>query len=460
MKKIQHFIVFVIVFTVLLVACNKKDDKNQGTQMTRTIESVSTLAKWGEAIKKDLGGSKIIVSVGTHPATDAIKILVKDFTALTGIDVTWDEVDEESLKNKQLLDSQGNGSYDVLMVDSFYLEEYATKNIIVPLSPYVDDAIQTPPWYDIDDILPAYKDGITLVGGERYGIPLAGETRFIAYRTDLFEKYNKQPPNTMDEFLELARFFNGKEPGLYGIAMRAQRGIHFASGWMTIMYNFSKGYVDQSTIGTDSVKVTIDTPETRQSLQFFIDLLKNAPKDVGSFTHEEALGTFISGKAAMWLDATALANEVMNPDTSQVYDKVAFAAPPRGPAGNAAALAGWDLALAKKSKNKDAAWAFMMYMTSREKSIDNVKNGGIPTRISIFNNESLQDISYEAQHKSLEYADVLVKKGIIWIPPLPQTSQMLDIVGAYGSAALAGDISVEEASAKAQKDVEDLLNDE
>lgn len=421
--------------------------------------SMDTLEGWGAIIKEKSDGKKITVAMASHPSTDAFQQMAGEFTELTGIEVLWDVVEETNLKNKEILDSQGAGNYDVFMVDAFWMSEYASKNILIPIEDYALDTERTPSWFDYEDIMPAYRDGIASAGGVNYGIPTAGETRFIAYRTDLFEKYEKEPPKTMDEFLELAQFFNGKEDGLYGVSMRAQRGIHFASGWMSLMYNFGGGFLDQATIDSDDVQVTCTTPETIESLQFFTDLLKCAPPDVGSYTHEEALGAFLSGKTAMWLDATALAAQITDPESSVVADSVGFVPTPTGPAGDGAALAGWNLAIPQSSKNKDEAWAFITYMAGKEKAEEYVTLGGVATRASVFDNQELQanNPSYEAQKAALVAAEGLVQKGLSWIPQHESINQILEITGGYGSSVLAGDMTVEDACQGMQKDVEDLI---
>jgi multiple sugar transport system substrate-binding protein/sorbitol/mannitol transport system substrate-binding protein len=397
--------------------------------------------------------------MASHPSTEAFRTMEKEFTDLTGIKVTWDVVEETNLKNKELLDSQGSGNYDVMMVDAFWMSEYVSKNVLEPIETYTGSKDQTPPWFDYEDIMPAYRNGIAGYNGTNYGIPTAGETRFIAYRTDLFEKYQKQPPRTMDEYLELAQFFNGKEDGLYGVSMRAQRGIHFASGWMSLMYNFGGGFMDQAALADGEVVLTTETPGTKESLQFFLDLLKNAPPDVGTYTHEEALGAFLSGKTAMWLDATALAGQITDPATSTVADMVDFVPTPTGPAGDGAALAGWNLAIPQKSKNKGAAWAFITFMASREKSIEYVRAGGVATRSSVFEVAELVEAnpSYPAQKAALESANGLVEKGLSWIPQFDQINQVLDIAGTHGSDALDGSVTVDQALESITLEASDLV---
>lgn len=443
---------------VSLAACSGGGGENSpaATEPAASADSgagaspvASEMDAWAASVKESLGGTKITVAMASHPSTEAFRAMAAGFTEKTGIEILWDVVEETNLKTKQMMDAQGAGSYDVFMVDAFWMNEYATKNLVEPVTTFVDNPDMTPEWFDYEDIMPAYRNGIAAAGGENYGIPTAGETRFIAYRTDLFEKHQKEPPKTMDEFLELAQYFNENEDGVYGVSMRGQRGIHFASGWMSLMYNFGGGFMDQTTF-----EMTANTPETVQSLQFYVDLLGCAPPDVGTYTHEEALGAFISGKTAMWLDATALANQITDPDVSTVADKVAFVSTPTGPAGDGAALAGWNLSIPVSSKNKEAAWAFVVYMAGKPNSVQYVKNGGVATRNSVYENQELIDLnpSYPAQKEALISANGLVEKGLSWIPQHDKINQILDIAGNYGSRALAGEIDVQSACDSIQKD--------
>ncbi|MDR1948773.1 MAG: extracellular solute-binding protein, partial [Spirochaetaceae bacterium] len=135
---------------------------------------ISTLAGWGAATKARFNGQTITVAMAAHPSTDAFRSMEREFTNLTGIKVVWDVVEETSLKNKQLLDVQSAGSYDVMMVDAFWMSEYASKNVLDPIQSFTDDPAKTPPWFDYNDIMPAYRNGIAGANGVNYGIPTAG----------------------------------------------------------------------------------------------------------------------------------------------------------------------------------------------------------------------------------------------------------------------------------------------
>ena len=51
--------------------------------------------------------------------------------------------------------------------------------------------------YDVDDILPAIRAGLS-VDGKLYAAPFYGECSFIMYRTDLFEKAGLTMPDEPD----------------------------------------------------------------------------------------------------------------------------------------------------------------------------------------------------------------------------------------------------------------------
>lgn len=459
----RKFIMSVMMISLIalgLAACGGSNDtslksEEENAQETESEQAPSTLEAWAEKIKEEHEGTEINLAFASHPSTEAFQKMTKKFEELTGITVKWDVMEQTYLKNKQLMDfTAQTGTYDVFMVDNFWNEEYVSKQVIDPLDDYLQDESLTPEWFDYEDIVPAYRDGLSKHNGKVYGIPTAGETRFVGYRKDLFEKYDKEPPKTMDEFLELAQFFNGKEPDLYGVAMRAQRGIHFASGLMSIMYNFGGKFLDQET-----GEITMTDPKTIEAMQFYVDLLKNAPPDVASYTHEEALSAFTSGRTAMWLDATAIAPGILDPEKSEVHDKVGFVSTPEGPEGRASALAGWSMAIPQHSKQKEAAWAFIIYMNSKSMSKEYIDNGGVLVRTSQFEDPDLteeESILYPAILEALEDANALVERGISWVPPHEELTQMLDRVGYYGSMALSGEMSVEEAAQNSQKELEEI----
>lgn len=408
--------------------------------------------EWADGVREQFEGTTITVAAQTHPSTEAMQKLTAEFTSLTGVEVRWDIVDQNSLKQKIELDFQsGNAAYDAIMVDGFWMSSFVENGIVQDITNRLAET--NADFFDYQDILPAYSEGLQTVDGTSYGIQIAGETRFIGYRTDLFEKYDKQPPTTMDEYLELAEFFNGKEEGLYGTSMRGQKGIHFTSALLTMMYQYSTGFWDPAT-GADQIA----SPDNVEAMQYYLDLLQTMPKDVGSYTHEEALSAFTTGHSAMWFDATAIAPTILDPEQSVISDKVAFVPPPIGPRGQYGALAGWGMSLAANSKNSDAAFAFIEYMTSKALAPAYVEAGGVPTRTSTLESPTTdaQQVYYPAMLEALGTAENLTAEGISWLPKVDKLDEKLTIIGNYGSEAFTGSLTAKEALEKASLEIQSL----
>lgn len=412
--------------------------------------------QWLDMVREKYAGTTIRVSATSHPSIDAFQAMTPEFTSLTGIKVEYDVVEPRVLRSQHFMaHTAGTGIYDVLMTDGFWIQEYVAHGVIEPLRPYLENAELTPAWFDWEDILPAYREAISTVGGEPYGVPTAGESRFIAYRKDLFEKYGICPPKTTEDLLAAAKFFNGREPGLYGFVTRAARGIFFSSGWLHVLYQFSDGWIDQKT-----GEVIADRPEVIESLEYWIELLRQGPPDIPSYTHEEASSAFMAGRAALWFEATAIAGWLIDPDKSMVYDKVGFLPPPYGPNGWYGGLAGWNFAISTDSRNKDAAWAYIVWMTSRFNAKKYIKHGGVECRQSLLTDPEVTSRHpelYEALIKTFEAAANLRRKGLVWIPPTWLANPVLEIMGDYGNMALTGELSPEEACKRGAAELRELF---
>ena len=159
-----------------------------------------------------------------------------------------------------------------------------------------------------------------------------------------------------------------------------------------------------------------------------------------NYTHEEATSAFESGKTAMWYDATALVPWLEDPKRSQVVGKVGYARDRRALPAAAACWPAGTWRISPDSKNKECAWAFIMYMTSKENAKTYVANGGVPGRTS-----SLKDPEFQAKNPSAEaqLAGVCARPtrssnaGLHWIPPTPVLGKLLDRIGYYGTLPLA-----------------------
>lgn len=143
---VKKLIAVLLGLAMLLMACGLAE------------ADISTLEGWGAAVKAQSEGKTITVAMASHPSTDAFQTMSDEFTQLTGINVEWDIVEETNLKSKQLMDT--SGAYDVFMVDAFWMSEYASKDVLIPIGEYAENPEKTPEWFDYEDIMAAYRNGI------------------------------------------------------------------------------------------------------------------------------------------------------------------------------------------------------------------------------------------------------------------------------------------------------------
>ncbi|MEM7537269.1 MAG: extracellular solute-binding protein [Chloroflexota bacterium] len=116
------------------------------------------------------------------------------------------------------------------------------KGYLEDLSRYFTMANLADPTYDREDLIPAYVNSGSVVGGRRgylsgagqglYGVPFGAETSIMIYRKDIFEKHGLEVPTTYDELFEVAEFITENEPDMYGMTSRGQTGGNSTHAWL------------------------------------------------------------------------------------------------------------------------------------------------------------------------------------------------------------------------------------
>ena len=81
----------------------------------------------------------------------------------------------------------------------------------------------------------------------------------------------------------------------------------------------------------------------------------------------QALAIFAQGSAAMYTDASVFYSNMLDPEQSDVGELVGFARFPAGPAGaRPYSIVSWGVSMAATAPNKEAAWEFIKWATSKE----------------------------------------------------------------------------------------------
>nr|WP_316650852.1 sugar ABC transporter substrate-binding protein [uncultured Gellertiella sp.] len=399
------------------------------------------------------------LTIATVNNGDMIRMqkLTDDFTAKNpDIKLEWVTLEENVLRQKVTTDiATKGGQFDIMTIGTYEVPIWAKQGWLLPLDNLGAD-------YDVDDLLPAIRSGLTM-DNKLYAAPFYGESSMIMYRKDLFEKAGLKMPDapTWDFVADAARKITDKDHEVYGVCLRGKAGWGENMAFLTATSNaFGARWFDEKW------NPQFDQPEWKNTLDFYVKLMNDAgPPGASSNGFNENLALFQTGKCGMWIDATVAASFVTNPKDSTVADKVGFAlAPDTGLGKRGNWLWAWNLAIPAGTQKAEAAEKFVSWATSKH-YLDLVasKEGwaNVPpgTRTSLYNNPDYQKAAPFAKMTldSINAADPkhpTVKPvpyvGVQFVA-IPEFQGIGTAVGQQFSAALAGQITVDQALAAAQQ---------
>ena len=149
----------------------------------------------------------------------------------------------------------------------------------------------------------------------------------------------------------------------------------------SFLYSFGGKWVD------DSGKASVATPEAKAAYAYYGGLIKDSgPANVSTdMSWPEAMAIFTQGQAAFYTEASSLYKNATDPAKSKVSDTVGFAPFPAGPAGaKPYNIPSWALGVNEASGNRDNAWKFIEWATSKAQTLENQKSGVPGPRVSVW----------------------------------------------------------------------------
>uniref|UniRef100_A0A7V4TI54 Sugar ABC transporter substrate-binding protein n=1 Tax=Candidatus Caldatribacterium saccharofermentans TaxID=1454753 RepID=A0A7V4TI54_9BACT len=312
------------------------------------------------------------------------------------------------------------------------------------------------PNFDDEDFIPTAKYVYGYWKDKRIGYPFYGAAMFFFYRKDLFSdpalqakfkaEYGRDlaVPKTWEEAKEVAKFFTKKfnpdSPTEYGIALMLPRThtlfymyLNFFGPYRRSpegIAKFGKVDLDWGDYFTADGLPAFNSEEGVRALQDVIDLMQYAPDPLGS-DYGETLEAFGKGMVAMVPQWTAcLASWKESPLLQPFEEKVGVAVMP----GGTPVSGGWGLGINAASKNKEVAFRFIQYATSKEgDKIQWLKYRIGPTRKSV-----VEDPEVLADSPWLKEAYVASLDGASHRPRIPEEPRLEDILVGTLSEVLLG----------------------
>ncbi len=356
-------------------------------------------------------GQTIVANFPAVPHYDAIMKIIPEFTKETGIRVEVDRLSYMKMRQKQTLElTKSKGEYDIISYVVFSKADYVYADQLENLAKYFMNPKLSDPNWDAEDLIDGYVSNIGVAGGKKgylpgktgslYGLPLGSETSVLGYRKDIFDKHNLKVPTTYDEMLDIACKIKDLEPGMGGLSSRAASGHHASHAFLLHLAPLGGRIFD------DNWNPTMNSEAGVKAAQALKDIVHCGPEGAATFGFAEMADAFLQGKTAMFLDSSVFANNVDNPEKSKVVGKVGWTLHPKG-VRRGSQTGGFGVAIPKNAQNKQAAFLFMQWLTSKKGDKLAALQGGNPIRYSTHNDA---EVNAKFPHmaafgEALKYAD-------------------------------------------------------
>jgi len=369
---------------------------------------------------KQFAGQTITLAGAIHPWSNAITPLLPEFTKLTGINVVTEfRLETTYLGALPIQLARGSSTPDVFMFTTY--GQGISAGWLEPLNGYYSDRSLTDlGWYDESDLLKTARAFPLWSDRERYAVPITSEAVTLFINGDALAAKGLPVPQTFDELLATAKALKTNE--MSGIAMRAQAGGNSSVPAMGFVFSYGGAMVKDG-------KAAFASPEAIAAVEMYGQLLSEAgPVGIGGYEWYHVLDDFLQGRTAMAIDSSNFATDISNPAKSQVARQAVFAAFPHL-AGRTAVpfMSHWQACINSRSRNKRAAFLFLLWATSKPTSLQTAAAGLATTRVSAWSSEDFKKAfgpqAAGAALANLQSADVDRAKAILFHP---QSRSILD----------------------------------
>lgn len=307
----------------------------------------------------------LTIATVNNPDMKIMQELSGEFTEQTGIELEWSVLPENELRQKVMEDvGLGSGSFDVVTIGILEVKNWVQFGWISALDDFFENqGAEVTEAYNYDDIIESVREGLS-IEDVLYALPFYAETSMIYYRKDLFKDAGLTMPEepSWDQIYDLASQLHSPENDQYGMILRGLPGWgENMAVFGTIINAFGARWYDENW------QAQFDTTEMRNAFEGYYNLIKDVcqPGATGTgFT--EGLTLMAQGNGAIWYDASVAAGLLNDPTQSQVVGKLGYARAPWQVKHNNGWLWSWALAIESVSDNKEEAFEFIQWATSRD----------------------------------------------------------------------------------------------
>ncbi|MFE6699675.1 extracellular solute-binding protein [Streptomyces sp. NPDC057718] len=264
------------------------------------------------------------------------------------VDVKYVNVPFGEAQNKFKNAAQaGDGAPDVIRSEVAWTPDFANLGYLAPLD-------GTAALKNQDDFL---KQAVasTKYEDKTYAVPQVIDSMGVFYNKKMFKEAGVEAPASLDDLKTVAKKIKDKT-GKTGLYLRGDDPYYFLS----FLYGEGGDMVDAG-----SKSVTIDKPEGVKAFKAVKELVDDGTaKTDASDGWENMMQAFKNGDVAMMINGPWAVADTLTGSQFTDKDNLGVAPVPAGSAAQGAPQGGHNLAVYAGSKNLDASYAFVEYMTS------------------------------------------------------------------------------------------------
>jgi multiple sugar transport system substrate-binding protein len=365
---------------------------------------------------------------------------IKEFEeANPNIKVNVDSVPANDNYTKLVLTTNAGNPPDVFM--SFWTIDAATNNLIEPLNDYIDAA-------EFEKRFTPAARGYGEWQGTIYAIPWRSGASIFMMNCDMLEAAGLEVPAsgwTWDDLEAYAEAMTDADNGVYGLALSGA-STDFGTEWQFWPFLLQNGGV----IIDENNRAGFNSPEGVAALEFLMGLNEKGviPPGLASTDVNQIMDLQASGKVGMWEDGPWFIGIEGSsyPDLNLCVGPMTSNVKPGNIAGGTA------LGMSPLSKNKEAAWKFIEYMTSDDVLTRwAVAFEHVPPIYAAFDEPIFQDGNMKVAVEAVQ------EDGVIVANQYPESTKLNTIIRNYIQAAYLGEMTAQEALDQAKVEWDEVL---
>ncbi len=435
-KMMKGTLVTVLLLSLLLVACQPTAP---ATTEPVEPEPQATLPAVEPTQPPPPASSEVIEITYMRQADnpDIELDYIKEFEAANpGIKVIVDSVPSNDTYNKLVLTTNAGNPPDVFM--TFWTADAVSNDLIYSLEEFIDRS-------EFESRFTSAGASYAQFQGTIYAIPWRAGASVFLVNCKMFEDAGLEVPTlnwTWEDLTTLSAALTDKDAGKYGFGLVGS-STDFATEWQFWPFLLQAGGKIY-----ENNRAAFNTPEGVKALEYLISLKPYIPEGFTSMDLNQLIDLFVSNKVAMFQDGPWFIGIIQkgNPDFDVCVAPMVVGDQPGNITGGTA------LGISPLSKNKEAAWKFIEYMTSDDVlGRWNAATDNVPPVVSAFENPIY------AEGPMSVAAEVVKQPGVIPANQYPESTRLNTIMRTYLQAAFLGEMTPQEALDAAAAEWDEVL---